>query len=147
MRREASNLDVDVLLAPEGGKPRQPVLLFDRRLSERPIVVRKYARRGRKFRTGDFASDGARSDSHLGMIPDALVFSRVAARLHIQLVIFFSKPDGRRDGRTAFAEGGEADVFLASNFARDGPRDIVRERVLLQLPELLDSSEAICYRQ
>ena len=128
MRREASNLDVHVLLAPKGGNSRQPVLLFDRCLCERPIVGREYARRGRELRTGDFAPHGARCNSHLRIIPDALVFPGVAARLHLQLVISFSKPDGRCLSVTDLAEGGEADVFLALNVARDGHRYIVRER-------------------
>jgi hypothetical protein len=117
--REAINLHVNILLVPEG-KSRQPVLLFDRSLSQRPISGREYARRGCELRTGDSASDGARSDSHLGIIPDAFVFPRVAACLHIQLVVPFSKPHGRRHSHTSFAEGGEADVFLTLKFARDG---------------------------
>jgi len=126
MRCEGIDLNVNVLLAP-GGKSRQPILFFDRLLDAWPLFGREYARCGRERRTGDFASDGASSDSHLGIIPNTFVFSGVAACLHIQLVVCFSKPHGGRNRYTSFAEGGEADVLLALNFARDGHRDIVRE--------------------
>jgi len=123
VRREAINLDIDVLLVPEEGNSRQPILLFDRPAGERPVFGRKYPCRGREIRAGNFASDSASCNSHLGIIPDALVFPGVAARLYVKLVVLLSKPDGRRYGGTAFAESGEADVFLALNFARDGHRD------------------------
>jgi len=126
-RRQACNLDEYILPAPEGNS-RQPVLLFDQSLSARPIFGRKQARRGRELRTGDLTAHGARCDSHLRIIPDALVFPGIAPRLYIQLVIFFSKPNRRRHRDTALAEGGETDVFLALNFARHGHHDIVRDQ-------------------
>jgi len=127
LRREACDLDVYVLLAPEGNS-RQPVLLFDQSLSARPIVGRKYARRGRELRPRDFAAHGARRDSHLRTIPDAFVLPRIAPRLYIKLVILLSKPNRRSDGDTALAEGGQTDIFLALNFAGDGHRNIVRDK-------------------
>jgi hypothetical protein len=134
VRRKAINLDIDVLLVPEEGNSRQPVLLFDRPAGESPVFGREYPCRGREIRAVDFASDGARCDSHLWIIPDALVFPGVAARLYVKLFVLLSKPDGRRYGGTVFAEGGEADVFLALNFARGmGIGVIVPERERLDV--------------
>jgi hypothetical protein len=126
---EAVDLDEDVFLAPEDGKARQPILLLDRLMSGGPSFGRKYSCRRRVLRTGDFTSDGAGSDSHLGIIADALVFPRVAARHHVNLVIFLSKPDRRRDGRPTLAECDEADVFLPLNLWRDWHRDILRREI------------------
>jgi hypothetical protein len=125
--REAVNLDEDILLAPEERNSRQPILLLDRLVSERPVCGRKYARFGGKIWTDDLASDSASSDSHVGVVPDALVFPRVAARHHIELFALFSKPDRRRYSCAALAKGGQADVFLAFNFWRDRHGDIVRD--------------------
>jgi hypothetical protein len=126
-RCEAVNLDEDILLAPEKRNSCQPILLLNRLVSERPVFGRKYARFAGKLWTGDLASDSARSDSHLGIIPHAFVFPRVAARHHVELFVLFSKPHRRRYSCTALAEGGQADVFLAMNFSRDRHEDIVRE--------------------
>jgi hypothetical protein len=125
---QAIDLSVDVLLDPEKGDSRQPVLLFDRLAGAGPVFGREDPCLGCEIWAGDFASDGARCDSHLRIIPNALIFPGVAPSHYIKLVVLFSKPDGRRYGGTAFAKGGEADVFLALNFARDGHGDIVRER-------------------
>jgi hypothetical protein len=127
MRGKVSNLDVDILLVLPGGKNSgQPVLPLDRRLSARPIPGQEYPRRSRELRTDDFAPHRARSDSNLRIIPDALVFPGVAASLHMQLVIIFSKPHGRTYSRTALAERSKANVFLPPNLPRDGHGHIVR---------------------
>jgi hypothetical protein len=113
--REASNLNKDVFVAPEKGNSCQPILLLYRFVGSGPRVGRKYSRRGGCFRTGDFAADGAWSNLHLGIVPDALVLSGVAARHHVKFVVLFSKPDRRSHGGAAFSEGNQADVFLAPN--------------------------------
>src|SRR5580692_8872826 len=125
MRREAANLDVDVLLAPEKRNSRQPVLLFDRLAGPRPVFGRQYPRRGRELRTGNFASDGARRDSHLGIIPDALILPGIAASHHVKLVVLFSKPQRSGYGGPALAKASKASIFLALDFGRDRHRDIV----------------------
>ena len=112
MRREATDLDVDVLLAPEKRNSRQPVLLFDRLAGPRPVFGREHARYGHEIRTGNFAADRARRDSHLGIIPDALVLSGIAASHHVKLVILFSKPHRSACGGPALAKGGKANIFL-----------------------------------
>jgi hypothetical protein len=127
MRREATDLDVDVLLAPEKRNSRQPVLLFDRLAGTWPVFGREYSRCGRELRTGNFASDGARRDSHLGIIPDALVLPGIAASHHVKFVVLFSKPHRSGYGGPALAKGGKANIFLALDFGRDRHRDIVRE--------------------
>src|SRR5580693_8370152 len=127
MRREATNLDVDVLLAPEKRNSRQPVLLFDRLAGPRPVIGREHRRCGHELRTGNFASDGARRDSHLGIIPDALVLPGIAASHHVKFVVLFSKPHRSGYGGPALAKGGKANIFLALDFGRDRHRDIVRE--------------------
>jgi hypothetical protein len=126
MRCEAIDLDVDVLLAPDEGNSRQPVLLLDRLASAGPVFRSQYARSGLEFRADDFASYSARSDSHLGVVPDAFVFARIAPCHHVDFVIFFPEPDGRRHGDPAFAKSHKADVFLALNLAWNGHEDIVR---------------------
>jgi hypothetical protein len=118
--REASILDKDVLATPEKGNSCQPILLLERFVGSGPCVGRKYSRHGRELRAGGFASYGAGSHSHPGIVPDALVLPRVAARHHVNLVIFFSKPDWGRHGGTASSQGRQADVFLAPNLQRDG---------------------------
>src|SRR5580693_4222594 len=127
MRREATNLDVDVLLAPEKRNSRQPVLLFDRLAGPRPVIGREHRRCGHELRTGNFASDVARRDSHLGIIPDALVLAGIAASHHVKLLILFSKPHRSGYGGPALAKGGKANIFLAPDYGRDWHRDIVRE--------------------
>src|SRR5580704_18255757 len=128
MRREATDLDVDVLLAPEKRNSRQPVLLFDRLAGTWPVFGREYSRCGRELRTGNFASDGARRGSHLGIIPDALVLPGIAASHHVKLVVLFSKPHRSGYGGPVLAKGGKANIFLALDFGRDRHRHIVRER-------------------
>lgn len=127
MRREATDLDVHVLPAPEKRNSRQPVLLFDCLAGPRPIFGRQYPRRRRELRTGNFASDGARRDSHLGIIPDALVLPGIAASHHVKLVVLFSKPYRSGYGGPALANGVKANIFLALDYGRDRHRDIVRE--------------------
>jgi len=127
MRGKSSDLDVDVLLVRERNS-RQPVLLLDRRASSLPVFRRENPRRGREFRSGNFACHRAWSNSHLRIIPDPLAFPGIAASLHIQLIVFFAKPDGRRYSSTILAEGDEADVFLAPKLERDGHGHIVREQ-------------------
>src|ERR1700733_4117113 len=129
------NFKVDVFLAPEEVDSRQPVLGFDRGAGARPVLDWQYPCPGLEVRPGDFASDRARCNSHLGMVADALVFSRVAACHYIKLVALFSKPDGRGHGGAAFAEGRDADVFLAMDLWRDRHWDIVRESHASQLAE------------
>ena len=127
-RREAINLDVDVLLAPEEGNSRQPVLLLNRLTGARPVVRRQYPYRSRELRTSDLASYRARSDSHLWIVPDALVFPRVAARHHVKLVVsLLQTRPASATACTAFAECGQADIFLALNLGWDGHAGIVRE--------------------
>src|SRR5271163_1770296 len=123
---KAVDLDVDVLLTPEEGNSRQPILIFDRLASAGPIFWREYACVGVEFGAGDLASHGARSNSHLAVIPYALVFARVAASHHVEFVVPFSKPHRRRHGDAALAKSHEADVVLTLNLAWDGHRDIVR---------------------
>lgn len=125
MGRKAVNLDVNVLFAPEGNS-RQPVLLLDCLASAGPVLWRKYARLAYEFGAGDFASYGARSDPHLGIVTDTLVFARVAPSHYVDFVTFLPEPDWRRYGDAALAEGGQAYVFLALNLKRDGHEDIVR---------------------
>ena len=127
MRREATDLDVDVLLAPEKRNSRQPVLLFDRLAGTWPVFGREYSRCGRELRTGNFASDGAGRDSHLGIIPDALVLPGIAASHHVEFVVLFSKPHRSGYGVPTLAKGGKANIFLALDFGRDRHRNIVRE--------------------
>ena len=92
-----------------------------------PVFGRQDPSCGREAWAGDFASDRARSDSHLGIVPHAFVFPGVAASHHIELVVLFSKPDWGYRGTTP-AKRSETDVLLALNFARDRHGDIVRER-------------------
>ena len=127
LRREAINLDVDVLFAPERNS-RQPILLFNRRAGTRPVFGREYPGCSRERRPGDFASDGARCDSHLRVIPNALEFPRVASGLYIELVVQFSKPHRRWYRDATLAKGGEADVLLPLNLVRNGHWDIVRRK-------------------
>ena len=84
---EGVNLDKNILLAREKGKSCQPILLLNGFVSERPGFGRKHSCRDRELRASDLASDGARSDSHLGIVPDTLVFPRIAACHHIELVV------------------------------------------------------------
>jgi len=123
LRREAVNLDVNVLLAPDEGNSRQPVLLFDRGAGAGPVLRKQDSCHRRELRAGDFASYRARCDPHLGIIQNTLVFPGVAPTHDIELIVQFSKPDRRRYRDPAFAEGGEANVFLLPNFARDGHGD------------------------
>jgi hypothetical protein len=126
MECKAVDLDVDVLLAPEEGNSGQPVFVFDRIASAGPIFRREYACVGVEFGAGDFASHGARSNLHFGVVPQALVFARVTASHHVEFVVPFSKPHRRRHGDAALAKSHEADVVLTLNLAWDGHRDIVR---------------------
>ena len=128
MRCEAIDLDENILLAREDRNSRQPILFFDRAAGARPIFRREYPCRGGEIRAGDFASDGARCDSHFRIISDALVFPGIAARHYIKFIVLLSKPNRRGNSGTTFTKGRKADVFLALNFPRDGHRDIVRER-------------------
>ena len=74
MGRKAVDLDVNVLLAPDERNSRQPVFLLDRLASTGPVFGRQYPRFSLEFRAGDLTSNAARSDSHLGVVTDALVF-------------------------------------------------------------------------
>ena len=131
---EAVDLDVDVLLAPDEGDSRQPVLALEGFARARPVFSRQDPSRGHEIRPGDFASDGARSDLHQGIVPHALVFPGVAASHHVKLVVLFSKPDRGTYRGAVLANCGEADVFLALDFARDGHKDIVSERWRADVP-------------
>jgi hypothetical protein len=133
MRREATDLNVDVLLAPEKRNSRQPVLLFDRLAGAWPVFGREHARRGRELWTGNFASDGARRDSYLGIVPDTLVLPGIAASHHVKLVILFSKPHRSGYGGPALAKASKANIFLAPDYGRDRHRDIVRQWELRSL--------------
>jgi hypothetical protein len=70
---EAINLQVDILLAPEGNSS-QPVFLFERSLSDGPIVAGEYASRGRKLRAGDFASNAQAAIRTWGLFRMRLYF-------------------------------------------------------------------------
>ncbi len=126
VRCEAIDLDVNVLLAPDERNSRQPVLLSDRLAGAGPVFGREYARSGLKSRARDLTSNAARSDSHLRVVTDALVFPRVAPSHHVDLVVIFPEPDWGRHGDPAFAKSHEANVFLALNLAWNGHGDIVR---------------------
>ena len=126
VRCEPIDLDVNVLLAPDEGNSRQPVLLLDCLASAGPVFGRQYERSGLEFRASDFTSNTARSDSHLGLVPDALVFARIASSHHVNFVVIFPEPDRGRHGDPTLTEGHKADVFLALNLAGDGHGDIVR---------------------
>jgi len=134
MGRKAVDLDVNVLLAPDEGNSRQPVLLLDRLASTGPVFGRQYARCSLEFRAGDLTSNAARSDSHLGVVTDALVFARIAPSHHVNLVIFLREPNRCRHRSTTLAEGHKADVILALKLAGDGHGDIVRA---VEVPGLL----------
>jgi len=125
-RREVSNLDVDVLLVPEGNS-RQPVLFFDRLAGAGPVFGWEFARCGLELRSDEFARHRAGRNSHLWIVPDTLAFPRITASLHVQFVLFYSKPHGRTHGSTALAKRGKADVLLPPNFGRDGHNHIVWE--------------------
>src|ERR1700731_3485706 len=73
MRREVSDLDVNVLLVPEGNS-RQPVLLFDRLAGAWPVFGWEYARPGLELRSDDFARHCAGRNPHLWIVPDTLAF-------------------------------------------------------------------------
>jgi hypothetical protein len=126
VRCEAIDLDVNVLLAPDEGNSRQPVFPLDRLAGAGPVFGREYARFSLEFRAGDLASNAARSDSHLGVVTDALVFARITPSHHVNLVIFFREPNRCRYRSTTLAEGHKADVILALNLAWNGHEDIVR---------------------
>lgn len=126
MRRQAIDLDVDVLLAPEEGNSHQPILLFDGLASAGPVFWRQYTRFGVELRAGDFTPHGARSDPRLGVVPDTLVFPRIAPSHYIEFAVFFPEPDWRRHGGPGLAEGHEAEVFLSLNLVRNGHGDILR---------------------
>jgi len=126
MGRKVVDLNVNVLLAPDEGNSRQPVLLLDRLAGAGPRFGREYARSGLEFRAGDLTSDAARSDPHFGLVPDALVFARITPSHHVDLVVIFPEPDWCRYLSTTLAERHKADVILAFKLARDGHGDIVR---------------------
>jgi hypothetical protein len=126
VRCEAIDLDVNVLLAPDEGNSRQPVFPLDRLAGAGPVFGREYASFSLEFRAGDLASNAARSDSHLGVVTDALVFARITPSHHVNFVVIFPEPDGRRHGDPAFAKSHQADVFMALNLAWNGHEDIVR---------------------
>src|SRR5580692_8058160 len=87
-RCEAIDLDVNVLLAPNEGNSREPVLLLKRPAGAGPVFGGQYARSGLEFRASDLTSDAARRDSHLGVVTNAFVFARIAPGHHANLVIF-----------------------------------------------------------
>ena len=125
-RLEAIDLNVYVLLAPEGNSC-QPILLLNRLTGASPVFRRQKPYRSRELRTSDLASYRARSDPYLWIVPDTLEFSRVAARHHVKLVVLLSKPDRRRNRMTVFAECGQADIVLALDLGWNSHAGIVRE--------------------
>src|ERR1700680_743353 len=55
----------------------------------------------------------------MGIVPYALVFSRVAAGHHIELAVFLAKPDRGRDGCAVLAKTDQGDVLLIVNLGRN----------------------------
>jgi len=104
-----------ILAAPER-QTCQPVFAADGFLCWLPLLRRKNSRFARKFRADDFASDCARSNSHIRVIADALVLTRIVSSLNVELVIPFRKPYRRVDRGSVFAERYQANVFLTLNF-------------------------------
>jgi len=129
--RRSFDLQVDIGFAPEGGNPRDPVFLLYGLAGPRPIFWRKDSCGRSEFRSVDLATQGARCDSDLGIVPYALVFSGIAAGHHVEPAVFLAKPDGCCDGCTVFAKTDQRDVFLTLDLGRDRHDDIVSRNVVV----------------
>ena len=119
------DLNVRIRIPPEKRQPRQPVLRINRPPHACCIFDRQNARRGRKFRSGDFPADRAGSDFHLRVISNPLHLAKLAARHKNKLVALLGEPDRCVDRRPGFAERGERNIFLSVNRSGDGHRNIV----------------------
>ena len=101
----------------------------------RMFCLRQSARDRLEVRPGNLASYGAGSNSHLCVVANAFCLAHVAAGHHVKPIAVFSKPDWSSDARTALAEGGERDIFLAVDFGRYwSGHDEIRSLQLILLP-------------
>ena len=73
-----------------------------------------------EFRSLDLATDGAWSDAHLRIVTDALAFSGIGARHHVELAVRLAKPYGGRHRDPGLAESGQGNVVLTMNFGWNG---------------------------
>lgn len=140
--------DNHIFLAPEG-QARQQILFLNSFVRSWPILLGKNSRLSCKLRPDNFASHGAGRDPHLRVVTNALIFARITARLYIEFVVLFAKPDGSRNRRASFAEGDQADVFLAMYFRRYWHSNIVRRLVANDIrlagEWMLDRSESLTF--
>jgi hypothetical protein len=114
-----TDFDVNVLLAPQKRNSDQPVFAFKCLARSRPIFRRQNSRQAGELRTDNLSAHGAGSDSDLRAVSYSLVFSRVAATHHVQLIISFAKPDWGPNRCAVLAKSCQRDVFLAVNFWRN----------------------------
>jgi len=116
---------IDVLFTPQKVNSRQPVFLFDRFTSLGPILGRKNSRCSLEFRADESSAYRAGCDPNVRVVSDPLVLSRIAAGHDAELFVFFAEPEWGIDGDSILAKTGKGNIFLASNFGRDGHRNIV----------------------
>ena len=69
---------------------------MDGLLCVRPFLRGKDAGSGRELRSLDFSTHGARRNLTLGVVADAFVFTRVAARHNVKFAVVLAEPDWSR---------------------------------------------------
>ena len=98
------DFEIGVGPSPDQREPRRPILAIDG--SARPGKCRfgQDAGCGRKFRAGDFSTNGAGRDANFRMVANSLELSHIAASHDIQAVICLDKPDRSRYASSIPAE-------------------------------------------
>jgi len=110
-----ADLKISIRSSPDQGDSRHPILSVDSVPCGPMFVRRQDACCRRKFRAGDFTAHVAWGNFDLGIVADALGFSRHAARHHVKLAVLFSKPHGCGDSNSCLSKGRQRDVFLVMN--------------------------------
>src|SRR5215470_3996249 len=109
------DLEVRVCPRPDQRNSRHPIFVIDCF----PRVLVFFGREdpgGRgKLWSSNLSPYGAGSDFHLGVIANTFRLSHVTACHYIEPPIIFTEPDGSRNTRTAFTEGGQGNVLLPGN--------------------------------
>lgn len=121
------DFNVGIAVAPDEWDAGEPVFGFDGAAHAGAVFKRQNAGGSGEFGASDFPAEGAGSNFDMRVIADALGLAELAPRHEIDLVAFFGEPDGRVDGDSGPAEGGQRDVVFAANFAGDGHLDIVNK--------------------
>jgi len=115
-------LDVRICPVPDQRQTGHPILLVDSLACVPMLRGRQYARRRRNLGPRRLPTDGAWSDPHLGIVPNALGLAHVTARHHVKPIAIFSKPDRRRNACTILSECSQRDIFLIADCRGNLPR-------------------------